>query len=284
MTAPRSRPQPGPQCFPAPRRCALPPLPPSPPLPQSFRYELPPLVRRRPRGLGDTGHELVAPGLKRLRQCRRHWRGRSAASASLSPANCSRRSRTSIPAIPRSRPDRYRGRLALVRQARQEVRLARPSTLAVALRSHAPLPSYGRPPAPNRGRRRRRRLPHNGRSWRGSVFPSPACGTFARFAADGATEATTEAAAMRARSSPTTEASAAHSSSERPDAPSQTPRRRTSPRSAPACRAPGDPHPPPPASARLQQLPLLFRSERQRRTLVPETGVLFRSVPLHQLR
>ena len=34
---------------------------------------------------------------------------------------------------------------------------------------------------------------------------------------------------------------------------------------------------------RLQQLPLLFRSERQLRTLVPETGVLFRSVPLHQL-
>ena len=30
---------------------------------------------------------------------------------------------------------------------------------------------------------------------------------------------------------------------------------------------------------RLQQLPLLFRSERQLRTLVPETGVLFRSVP-----
>ena len=49
------------------------------------------------------------------------------------------------------------------------------------------------------------------------AFPSPACGTFARFAADGTTEAMTEAAAMRARSSPTTEASAAHSSSERPD-------------------------------------------------------------------
>ena len=50
-----------------------------------------------------------------------------------------------------------------------------------------------------------------------AYFPSPACGTFARFAADGTTEAMTEAAAMRARSSPTTEASAAHSSSERPD-------------------------------------------------------------------
>ena len=32
--------------------------------------------------------------------------------------------------------------------------------------------------------------------------------------------------------------------------PSQTPKGRTSPRSGPACRAPGDPHPPPPASAR----------------------------------